>query len=398
MVPATLPQMSTTWQNSVSRRRPSTSGMGQSLAMRRPSTASVGPSIFAARSIRPSSSSSSVGRAHSWNSNAAGRSVKTATTGGIQTNLSNRPMTGAGGMARKINPSSTVQQTNVVHNAAFYTNLLQSKTSNILEEMERLRSEIGDEDVRRTLETKLDDSINQVQELERQLADINLAKDKARSGTSHEDVRRQTHALQARNKRLENEVDEIFLARKKTEDEVARLQSETKKMHQGFEYQKLLSEIEDIHEEGRVEEENIAQLCNRMKAIESSTLIGQDSSFPTPDELTHMDNATAREYLLDKAHDIQQHDEIKGLITEQRELRSRLRVLKSGAAAQLLDRIEEVDTFLSNTSDEKAKLEDDRLSLTSAIETLRDEISAAKKLSECPLISKNEFELMKEVS
>jgi hypothetical protein len=288
-------------------------------------------------------------------------------------------------MARRTNPSN-VQHTNAVQNAAFYTNLLESKTSNILKEMERLRSDIGDEDVRRTLETKFENSFKQVQELERQLADVNLAKDKARSGMSHEDVRRQTHALQARNKRLEKEVDEIFLARRKTEDEVAKLHLEMRKMHQGFEHQKLLSEIESIHEEERVEEEKIGQLFHRMKAIESSSpLAGQDSSFSTPNELIHMGDAPLQ-------------NEIKDLITEQRELRSRLRALKGGAAIELLDRMEEVDTLLSNTSDEKAQLENYLLSLTSAIESLREEISAAEMLSKCHLPSRNEVQLMQEVS
>jgi predicted nucleic acid-binding Zn-ribbon protein len=251
--------------------------------------------------------------------------------------------------------------------------------------MERLRSDIGDEDVRRTLETKFENSFKQVQELERQLADVNLAKDKARSGMSHEDVRRQTHALQARNKRLEKEVDEIFLARRKTEDEVAKLHLEMRKMHQGFEYQKLLSEIESIHEEGRVEEEKIGQLFHRMKAIESSSpLVGQVSSFSTPNELIHMGDAPLQ-------------NEIKDLITEQRELRSRLRALKGGAAIELLDRMEEIDTLLRNTSDEKAQLENDLLSLTSAIESLREEISAAEMLSKCHLPSRNEVQLMQEV-
>ena len=365
--------------------------------------------------------------------------------------LSNRPMTGTGGMARKIKPS-TPQTNNIVYNAAFYSNLLQSKTSQILEEMERLRSEIGEEDIRRALEKQLADTTKDVKDLERQLADYNMAKDKARSGASHEDIRRQTHSLQARNKRLENEVDEIFLTRKKTEDEISRLQLKNKNMNQEFAVQKLIGEIENIHEEGRAEEEKMAQLSNRMKEIES-TMVGKDPMFGNKEEekrmgdlkrriarieeeiqLLDMDDAAAREFLLDKAKQEQElndnsyilsvsyhffaffvlslrsnahytrrplssiQNEIKDLATEHRELRSRLRVLNGGAAAQLLERMEEIDASLSSSADAKAKIENDRISITSAIEALQKEISAAKKLSECPMPSRNEVDLMKEVS
>eukprot|EP00984_Skeletonema_dohrnii_P020526 scaffold10013_cov79-Skeletonema_dohrnii-CCMP3373.AAC.30 len=383
--------MSTSWQSSASRRRPSTSSFGAS---------------FSGRRIAGSSSRST----------ATGTRFPTSSN----TILSNRPMTGTGGMARKIKPSTP--QTNIVYNAAFYSNLLQSKTSQILEEMERLRSEIGEEDIRRALEKQLADTTKDVKDLERQLADYNMAKDKARSGASHEDIRRQTHLLQARNKRLENEVDEIFLSRKKTEDEISRLQLEMSNMKQEFAVQKLIGEIENIHEEGRAEEEKMAQLSNRMKEIES-TMVGKDPMFGNKEEETRvvdlkrsiarieeeiqllgMDDDAAREYLLDKAQQEQElndnlssiQDEIKDLATEQRELRSRLRVLNGGAAAQLLERMEEIDLFLSNSADAKANLENDRISITTAIEALQDEISAAKKLTECPMPTVNEVELMKE--
>ena len=337
--------------------------------------------------------------------------------------LSNRPMTGTGGMARKIIKPST-PQTNVVHNAAFYSNLLQTKTSQILEETERLRFEIGDEDSRRALEKKLDDERQQVRALETQLSDHRMAKENERSGTSHDDIRRQIHLLQVRNKRLENEVDEIFLNRKRSEDEISRLQLDGKKMKQEFAVQKLISEIEDIREEGRAEEEKMAHLSQRLEEIKSNCL-GKDSSFRTKEEeerlndlkrnvaqleeeiqVLGMDEAAARKYLLGKAQ--QEHElndmssrldnEMKDLVTEQQELRSRLRTLNGGAEVPHLDKMKEIDAFLSNSSDAKAKLEHDRLSLSAAIESLQDQISAAQKLSECPMPSKNEVELMKEVS
>eukprot|EP00986_Skeletonema_menzelii_P014546 scaffold9756_cov139-Skeletonema_menzelii.AAC.5 len=117
------------------------------------------------RSRRPSTSSS--GLPFSAFHSSGSRSILTAATGNRNrsnnTVPSNRPITGTGGVARKIKPFTP--QTNVVHNAAFYSNLLQTKTTQILDEMERLRDEIGDEDSRRALEKKLDDVRQQVRVL-----------------------------------------------------------------------------------------------------------------------------------------------------------------------------------------------------------------------------------------
>ena len=327
---------------------------------------------------------------------------------------SNRPITGTGGVARKIKPFTP--QTNVVHNAAFYSNLLQTKTTQILDEMERLRDEIGDEDSRRALEKKLDDVRQQVRVLQTQLSDYSLAKENERSGTSHDDIRRQIHLLQARNKRLEIEVDEIFLTRKRTEDEISRLQLDRKKTNQEFAVQKLISEIENIREEERAEEEKMAHLSQRLGGIKSHRTKEEEerlndlkrniARIEEEIQLLGMDEAAARKYLLDKAQQEQElndmssklENEMKDLVTEQRELRSRLRALNGGAEVLHFDKMKEIEAFLSNSSDEKAKLENYRLSLTAAIESLQDQISAAQKLSECPMPSKNEVQLMKEVS
>ncbi len=325
--------------------------------------------------------------------------------------LSNRPMTGIGGLARKIKPSTP--NANVVYNAAFYSNLLSSKTSQILEEMERLRCEIGDEDIRSAMEKQLDDTTKDVQALECQLADYQMAQDNARSGVSHDEILRQIHLLQGQNKKIEDEVDGIFLTRKKNEDEISRLQLDRKKMSQEYAVQKLVGEIENIHEEGRAEEEKMVQLSNR---VGNSSNAGKEKcvddlkkSIARIEEeinLFDMDDNAARKYLIEITEETKDmndlssrlENEMKDLATEQRELRSRLRTLNSGTAEQLLDKLEEIDAFLSSSSDAKAKLENDRLCLTSAIESLQDEISAAKKLSEGPMPSKNEVELMREVS
>lgn len=333
----------------------------------------------------------------------------TAATGNrISTNtvLSNRPVTG--GMARRKTKPSTLQ-TNVVQNAAYYGNLLQSKTNQILEEMDRLRNEIGGEDARQAMEKKLEGARQEVKVLETQLWDYQTAKEAERSGVTQDDLQREIHKLQVRNKRLENEVDGIYLTRKRNEDEIARLQSDRGEMNQEFAVQKLISEIENIHEEERAEEEKMVHLSKRLQEINSNLPKEEEDrrndlkrNIAQLEEESHLlgvNNNTASKYLLDKEQQMQElladtrrmENDMKDLVSEQRELRSQLRTLTGGAEVPRLDKMKEI-------GDAKAKLENDRLSLTAAIESLQEQISAAQKLSECPMPSKNEVELMKEES
>ena len=328
--------------------------------------------------------------------------------------ISNRPMTGAGGMARKMKNN----RTNVIHNAAFYINLLQTKTTAIVDEMERLRSEIGEEDVRRALEQQLEFKTKEVQEMKQQLADYNMAKDMERSGVSHQDIQRQTSVLQDRNKRLENEVDNIFLARKKTEDEVSRLKLEMKNENQDFVMQKLIAEIENLNEESMVEEEKMAELSKVSSLGEAHFFFSKEEEKRADDlkrsiaqieeriQLVGLNDEDAKQYLLGKEKQERElnkklttlRNEVDHLASEHLRLRSRMRAMNGGAAAYHVDKMEEIDTYLSNVPDAKEDLEIKRLSLVSEIESLQHEIREAEKFSACPTPSKNEVELAKEVS
>ena len=96
------------------------------------------------------------------------------------------------------------------------------------------------------------------------------------------------------------------------------------------------------------------------------------------------DNDRDKGELIAKSSQLQR--EMKDLISEQNELRSQIRTLNGvteQSCRQLLNKIEEIDTFLGNASDAKAALEEDRISMTSDIDSLplRNEISAVQKLT-----------------
>ena len=149
--------------------------------------------------------------------------------------------------------------------------------------MERLRSETemadGESDSRKLLEKKHDEMLNVVKHLEGELADYNLAKEHARSGTHPEDVRNSSIDIISSNKKMENEIDKIFFKRKKAEDEMSKVESELKRLHSAVEsnlsdsaadkvheYRSLVKEIENIFATIRVvTKKEISRLRNTIQ-------------------------------------------------------------------------------------------------------------------------------------
>ena len=76
------------------------------------------------------------------------------------------------------------------------------------------------------LESRLEDLNGEVRQLEGQLADYNLALDKLRTNTRPEDVKNTFHHVKNNNDKLKAELDDIFIQRKKNEEETERMQSE----------------------------------------------------------------------------------------------------------------------------------------------------------------------------
>ncbi len=64
-----------------------------------------------------------------------------------------------------------------------------------------------------------------MRQLEGQLADYNLALDKLRTNTRPEDVSNTYHHVKNNNEKLKNELDEIFMQRKRIEEETEKFQN-----------------------------------------------------------------------------------------------------------------------------------------------------------------------------
>jgi chromosome segregation ATPase len=354
-------------------------------------------------------------------------------------NVSSRPMTGrSGGLARV---RQTPMPTRVNESPGYYANLLQTKIKEIVAEINRLatETELADtsSDSRRKIEIDYEDNLDAVQKLEGKIADYNLAKDKARVGVGYEDLRDSALDVLDSNAKLGEEIDGIFMCRKKAEGEAAKLESELKKIHASVEskykdtdpeklyhYQSLVEEITNIQSESKAEEDEMMILKDKIKHLEAKSAQSRyneavtrvealkQSIRDTDDdiELAAMDEDDAREHLLNQVKSIQKsvklldaksstlHSEVDNLRQERMKLRSKLRnkARSSGSTtAFLFKKDEEIKQFLADLPQMKTRLEEEQLRVKATIQALREDIVKQDSLSKA-MPTKAELEMMKD--
>lgn len=348
-------------------------------------------------------------------------------------------MTGrSGGLARV---RQTPMPTRVNESPGYYANLLQTKIEEIVAEINRLatETELADtsSDSRRKIEIDYEDNLDAVQKLEGKIADYNLAKDKARVGVGYEDLRDSALDVLDSNAKLGEEIDGIFMCRKKAEGEAAKLESELKKIHASVEskykdtdpeklyhYQSLVEEITNIQSESKAEEDEMMILKDKIKHLEAKSAQSRYSEAVTrvealkqsirdtddDIELAAMDEDDAREHLLNQVKSIQKsvklldaksstlHSEVDNLRQERMKLRSKLRnkARSSGSTtAFLFKKDEEIKQFLADLPQMKTRLEEEQLRVKATIQALREDIVKQDSLSKA-MPTKAELEMMKD--
>lgn len=357
-------------------------------------------------------------------------------------NASNfRPMTGLARVEnrRSSNSSSSSAKLNmlIVESAGYYREMIQSKMVEIETEMERLRSETEMTDVhsssRIALDNKHDTLLTTVRKLDASLADYNLAREYARSGTGPAEIKKSTMTIVGTNNKMEKEIDAIFFKRKKVEDEIGSVEAEVKHLNVVIEskvddeeadndnerldlYRCLVTQIKAVIAETEQQEDDIVLLRHKVKTIDGDGGNHIDRMKKELEQVEEdirivlMTDDKAREYLLSKIVDMQmstkeQKYELCLLDSEMQRLNqfqkvARLEKLMGGAEmanARLVDK----DNSLKQYLDEKfpvmkAQLENEQRRLLSSVEILRSNINKREEwASNMKLPSKEELDLMK---
>lgn len=182
-------------------------------------------------------------------------------------NIVNRPVTNHG-----ISGLTTAGQgpKRKVYDKSYYLNLLKSKNTEISSEIHKFKKEIEvinkDNQSYLTLERKYDILINEVRQLEGELADYNLAQDKYRAGTKVEDIMALYHHIRLQNDKKKSQLDELFLERKEIENEISEMERQINEINQANEEKLKELDPDQKYDQLRFENNQLIRDINSLRA------------------------------------------------------------------------------------------------------------------------------------
>ncbi|KAL4506805.1 hypothetical protein ABPG72_001226 [Tetrahymena utriculariae] len=166
-----------------------------------------------------------------------------------------RPVTKGGMMGISTKPQTQGRE---IKDRGYFMTLLRNKVSEIQNEIKVFKDKIEqiyqDNTTYNNLQKRFDDLIKEVRNLEGQLADYNLASDKQRSKTRPEEIHNMYQHIKLQNQRKADSLDEIFLERKRQEEEIQKLEMRIHEINQQAE-----QKITELDPEQRQEYENLLQ-------------------------------------------------------------------------------------------------------------------------------------------
>lgn len=174
----------------------------------------------------------------------------------------------------------------LVEDSSYYVGLIRKKINDVNGETIRLRSEIDQQSKDNSqftqLERRYETLIKNKETLEGELADYNLALDKARTSTDPDDVRHMCMQVQERHRQTALEVDRVFSTRKQRESETAQLDQQLETYYRNIQarlndlepsklktYNDLMTRQRELHEKTLQAEGKLNEINNRIKQYES---------------------------------------------------------------------------------------------------------------------------------
>lgn len=156
---------------------------------------------------------------------------------------------------------------------------MQEETTKLKTKSEQIAKE---QQLYNKLEARQEELTNEVRQLEGQLADYNLALDKLRTNTRPDDVKNTYQHVKNNNDKLKSELDEIFIERKKIEEQTESVQNELANIHKQMElrlneldpyqrvdYQKLMTENNELLNEYGLKQAAMEELLNKLAVAEN---------------------------------------------------------------------------------------------------------------------------------
>ena len=182
-----------------------------------------------------------------------------------------------------------------IQDKSYFLTLLKTRISEITNELAKMNDQIGEINTNMTKYGSLNKDYEilskEVQELEGELADYNLAGDKYRSNMRAEDIEEVYNRIKLYNKKKMDESDNLYLDKAKIMDQIAAIEEELNIIQQKIE-QKLLdldpdqkNEYESIKEENQNYVLQIYQLREEMAELNSQLIEGENSLRNNPNKM-----------------------------------------------------------------------------------------------------------------
>ena len=182
-----------------------------------------------------------------------------------------------------------------IQDKSYFMTLLKTRISEISNELVKMNDQIGEINTNMTkygaLNKEYEVLSKEVQELEGELADYNLAGDKYRSNMRAEDIEEVYNRIKLYNKKKMDESDNLFLDKAKIMEQIAAIEQELNKVQQRIE-QKLLdldpeqkNEYESIKEENQNYVLQIYQLREEMAELNNQLVEGENSLRNNPNKM-----------------------------------------------------------------------------------------------------------------
>ena len=182
-----------------------------------------------------------------------------------------------------------------IQDKSYFLTLLKTRISDITNEIVKMNDKIGEINSDLTkygaLNKEYEILSKEVQDLEGELADYNLAGDKYRSNMRAEDIEEVYNKIKLYNKKKMDESDNLFLDKAKIMEQIAESEQELNKVQQLIE-QKLLdldpeqkNEYESIKEENQNYVLQIYQLREEMAELNSQLIEGENALRNNPNKM-----------------------------------------------------------------------------------------------------------------
>lgn len=219
-----------------------------------------------------------------------------------------------------------------IHDKYYYITLLKKKITDINNEIGNMRNEVeainNDMTIYNNLNKTFEVLSKEVQNLEGELADYNLAGDKYRSSMRAEDIESVYHHIRMNNKKKREESDFLYIEKSKREEELQKVDYETNKILQFME-QKLMEldpeqklEYDSLREENAIHINKIYDLRDELARLNADVLEGENLLKNNPNKREAHKAKDQINQLLRKKEELELQTNESGLSVE--ELKQRL--------------------------------------------------------------------------